>query len=737
MPCADLDTPPRPGAARPELHDRASHAGDALPRRRQPQRRDAVRDGRLTKAVIAREIVRQQRRADRHPRRAGAPAGVVRVELPLLDRRVRRGDARAARRPSTATPCRPTRSPARRRAPAIPTPTRALAAELLASAKNQTEHRVVIDMIHDTLLPWCSYLDWEPEPSIVAVANVQHLGTRMEGHLSRPADRTCSSWSAPSHPTPAVGGFPRAEALGTDRRGRGVRAWPLRRVGRLGRRAGRRHVGRGHPLRRVLRRPPQRTARRRWRHRRRQRTAGRAGRDPGQVPGDAVGDRPAVTPQRQRRASSSAATTAALSAACTSTLSRRSEATRTTHVSGSSNAAASTSSRSRRRMPRSPSARATATMSVPCGVPNNCSNRSVGERRRLRQEREDRPAVVVDHHDRAGRVRAAATPSATTRRGRTRHRRAAPPSVRRCRARRRSRSATTPSIPLAPRFACTVTSPRGVPNHSTSRTGIDDATTRWPPAGTLAATARAVPGSDKLASPTSTRRSRLRRARSASRQPSSHAESASPRPWPPSCAHEWTDRGMQLSSAEQVGIGDQPGRATRRRASHARAGEPLRRAPSTPAACRVAARRPVDVAGREAGWRSSASNRTTAACERLATRQRVGEHRPTERPSASASTQLGVVDAVAGHDHATTARASRSAPSSSDDADGGAERLAGSTTGQLAGHPDQRLAERQVEMHRPGPVPVADPARRASARHVARCSSTATPGSWNQRTASP
>ena len=42
-------------------------------------------------------------------------------------------------------------------------------------------------MIHDTLLPWCSYLDWEPEPSIVAVANVQHLGTRMEGQLSDPS----------------------------------------------------------------------------------------------------------------------------------------------------------------------------------------------------------------------------------------------------------------------------------------------------------------------------------------------------------------------------------------------------------------------------------------------------------------------------------------------------------------------------------------------------------------------
>ena len=62
-----------------------------------------------------------------------------------------------------------------------------LASELIASTKNQVEHRIVIEMVHDTLLPWCSYLDWEPEPSIVKVANVQHLGSSVEGRLSSPA----------------------------------------------------------------------------------------------------------------------------------------------------------------------------------------------------------------------------------------------------------------------------------------------------------------------------------------------------------------------------------------------------------------------------------------------------------------------------------------------------------------------------------------------------------------------
>ena len=87
-----------------------------------------------------------------------------------------------------------------------------LAQQLVASMKDQVEHRVVIDVIHDMLLPYCSYLDWEPEPSVIQVANVQHLGTLIEGHLSQNhppvlelARMLC--------PTPALGGHPRVQAL--------------------------------------------------------------------------------------------------------------------------------------------------------------------------------------------------------------------------------------------------------------------------------------------------------------------------------------------------------------------------------------------------------------------------------------------------------------------------------------------------------------------------------------------
>ena len=88
----------------------------------------------------------------------------------------------------------------------------AAAAALIASTKDQEEHRITIDMVHDTLLPWCSYLDEEAEPSIVAMANVSHLGTRVEGRLAHPVAHVMELVAA-LHPTPAVGGSPRDRAL--------------------------------------------------------------------------------------------------------------------------------------------------------------------------------------------------------------------------------------------------------------------------------------------------------------------------------------------------------------------------------------------------------------------------------------------------------------------------------------------------------------------------------------------
>lgn len=87
-----------------------------------------------------------------------------------------------------------------------------LAATLLASTKDRAEHQITIDMVWDALLPFCSYVDSEPEPSVVAVANVQHLASMVEGRLSQPAASVLELVGA-LHPTPAVSGWPLAPAM--------------------------------------------------------------------------------------------------------------------------------------------------------------------------------------------------------------------------------------------------------------------------------------------------------------------------------------------------------------------------------------------------------------------------------------------------------------------------------------------------------------------------------------------
>lgn len=93
-----------------------------------------------------------------------------------------------------------------------PTTDARLAASLLASTKDRAEHQITIDMVWETLLPFCSYVDSEPEPSVVAVANVQHLASLVEGRLSAPPASVLELVAA-LHPTPAVAGWPLAPAL--------------------------------------------------------------------------------------------------------------------------------------------------------------------------------------------------------------------------------------------------------------------------------------------------------------------------------------------------------------------------------------------------------------------------------------------------------------------------------------------------------------------------------------------
>ncbi len=86
------------------------------------------------------------------------------------------------------------------------------AASLLASSKDRDEHQITIDMVLDAVLPYCSYVDSEPEPSIISIANVHHLASLVEGRLSSPPVSVLTLVGA-LHPTPAVCGRPRSDAL--------------------------------------------------------------------------------------------------------------------------------------------------------------------------------------------------------------------------------------------------------------------------------------------------------------------------------------------------------------------------------------------------------------------------------------------------------------------------------------------------------------------------------------------
>ncbi|HVB92032.1 MAG TPA: isochorismate synthase [Acidimicrobiales bacterium] len=82
---------------------------------------------------------------------------------------------------------------------------------LAASAKDHEEHRYVVEDIAATLAPYCSALTVPAEPSLVAFHSVAHLGTRIEGLLHEPTP--VLALVRELHPTPAVGGTPRAAAL--------------------------------------------------------------------------------------------------------------------------------------------------------------------------------------------------------------------------------------------------------------------------------------------------------------------------------------------------------------------------------------------------------------------------------------------------------------------------------------------------------------------------------------------
>jgi salicylate biosynthesis isochorismate synthase/menaquinone-specific isochorismate synthase len=86
-----------------------------------------------------------------------------------------------------------------------------LGEQLLRSAKDRAEHGIVAKRIASTLAPRSVWVEAEPEPRVVKVANIQHLATAVHAQLAEPL--SAIELAGMLHPTPAVGGEPREAAL--------------------------------------------------------------------------------------------------------------------------------------------------------------------------------------------------------------------------------------------------------------------------------------------------------------------------------------------------------------------------------------------------------------------------------------------------------------------------------------------------------------------------------------------
>ncbi|MCH7369685.1 isochorismate synthase [Aeromonas sp. MR16] len=83
----------------------------------------------------------------------------------------------------------------------------AVARKLLASHKDQHEHRLVIDEIRRVLTPHCRELAIPSSPTLMSTDTLWHLGTPIAGQLHG-RDASVLSLACQLHPTPALCGYP-------------------------------------------------------------------------------------------------------------------------------------------------------------------------------------------------------------------------------------------------------------------------------------------------------------------------------------------------------------------------------------------------------------------------------------------------------------------------------------------------------------------------------------------------
>ncbi len=82
---------------------------------------------------------------------------------------------------------------------------------LLNDPKNGGEHQYVVDMIAETFRKNCVEMKIPDGPRLLKIRDIQHLFTPVEGQLNNEA--TILQLTKHLHPTPALGGVPRKEAM--------------------------------------------------------------------------------------------------------------------------------------------------------------------------------------------------------------------------------------------------------------------------------------------------------------------------------------------------------------------------------------------------------------------------------------------------------------------------------------------------------------------------------------------
>jgi salicylate biosynthesis isochorismate synthase/menaquinone-specific isochorismate synthase len=175
---------------------------------------ELIRAGRLQKIVLAREV-QVHAPCEYDP---AAVFGVLRDAFPsCFVFCVGRGDAtlvaaspellvrREGQRVSTIALAGSTRRSAD---PAVDAH---LGERLMRDESYREEHAIVARRIERTLNSYAIWVATAPEPTLVRIANIQHLATPIRAQLAAPVEAI--ELAGLMHPTPAVGGEPSSEAL--------------------------------------------------------------------------------------------------------------------------------------------------------------------------------------------------------------------------------------------------------------------------------------------------------------------------------------------------------------------------------------------------------------------------------------------------------------------------------------------------------------------------------------------